>query len=227
MSWADPLGDLRRLLNDSDVSNLVKQKRVFGTTSGQNRTFFTFDDRLVASGNQSVCARPLRVWYDQGYGAVEVAASGIIVQDQFRGEFLLTTSLSGVMSVTAAYFYQQSTDDELNFALDQATKQVNATDRSQLADGLQLACLYFASSITHRKLAQRWQQRKSEQFMLEDEPARKEAEDRIAFHLQQAKECQDLARSHRKEFYDLRQDKGLQPAYALLRRTPPPWTPRR
>ncbi len=228
MAWADPLGDLRRLLNDTDVSNLVKDKKVFGSTNGQNSIFYTFDDRIVASGNQSVCGRPLRVFTDDGYGPTELASSNITVTDQYRGEFQLAVTVSGVMrGLRAAYYYQQSTDDELNFALTQGTALVNATTTSQVEPGLQLACLDFAAAIAHRRLAQRWQQRKSEQFMLEDEPMRKEAEDRIQYHLKESATLQKEAAALRASFYDLRMDRGKAPAYGLLKRTPLPYTPRR
>lgn len=228
MAWDDPLGDLRRLLNDTDVSNLVKEKRVFGTTNGLNRIFYTFDDRLVASGNQSVCARPLRLWYDDGFtGGIEMASSGITITDQYRGEFQTTLLLSGTYRVTASYYYQQSTDSELNFALTQGVNLVNGSNVSQIDPGLQLAVLYYAAAIVNRRLAQRWQQRKSEQFMLEDEPMRKEAEDRIQFHLKQAEIGGKEAQSLRQQFYDMRMDRGRAPAYKLLARTPRPYTPRR
>lgn len=224
-AWADPIGDLRRFLADSPNDNLVKNKACLGDwTAGQNRTFFTFDDRLLASGNQSVCAKPLRVFY----GGVEIAASGILVTDQVRGEFQLMLVPSGTQKkLTAAYYYSQSLDEELNMDLQQAAYQVNSDTADNIAGGLQLAALDIAASMAHTRLATRWIQRKSSQFLLEDEPARKEAEELIRFHQDEATRLMDAGLKARESYYNLRMDRGKAPAFGVLKRIPRPYTPRR
>jgi len=54
-----------------------------------------------------------------------------------------------------------------------------------------------------------------------------EAEALIRFHMDEAARMMKEAREMRREYYDLRQDRGRAPAYGLLKRTPNPYTPRR
>lgn len=223
MSWSDPRGDLRRLLADTDSDHLIKEKKVFGAIDGSNRTFYTFDDRLLASGYQSVCAKPLRLFYDQA----EVAASGIHVTDQLRGEFQVMSMPAAGTEVLASYYYQNHLDTELDFYMQQAVLQMNATSTSNVQDGLQQATLQYAASLAYQRLAERWMRRKSEQWMLHDEPARNAADEASKFYQDMAKQALEMALALRKSFYDLRMDQGRQPAYALLARTPRPYTPRR
>lgn len=223
MSWDDPLGDLRRLLADTEDDNLVKNKAVFGQINGTNRQFFTFDDRLLASGVQSVCDRPLRLWYD----TTEVAASGIRITNQLRGDFEVMSPPSAGTRVTASYYYQNSLDSELNFFLEQASLQVNTAQVSQVDPALRLAVLSLAAGMANERLASRWQQRKSAQFQLLDEPVRNEMDARIKYHQDEAARLNAKGLELRRSFYDLRQDRGRSPAYGLLKRTPSPWYPKR
>ncbi len=236
MTWTDPLGDLRLLLNDDVAGNLAKSKQVFpsrgGEADGTNSIFYTFEDRLVApAGNQAGQSPPkLRVFLgspnNQTQAVTEVAASGITVTDPVRGEFQLTIQPSGVM-VTASYYWEQFLDTDLNFALTQAAKQVNVTTIDQTPDGLQLAALNIAASLAHRKAAQRWMFRKSMQFLLEDAPAQDAVDAAVKFHTEQATLLWTDGLLVRHEFYNMRQDQGYAPASAILARTPRPWTPNR
>lgn len=224
MAWADPLGDLRMVLADGPTDNLIKNKILVGPCNGQNRTFFTFEDRLVASGNQSVCGDPVRVFLN----AVEVLASGILVTDQIRGEMQLMLVPSGTQTkLTASYHYQQHLDSELAFYLKQAANRVTIDTPGNIPPGLQAAALNYAGELAHRRLAQRWQQRKSQQFMLQDEPARKEAEDLIKYHQGEADAMLKNAGLARRDYYDLRQDRGRAGAFTWLVRVPGLYTPRR
>ena len=225
MSWSDPLGDLRRFLADTNEDNRVKQRAVLPTfTNGQTRRFITFDDRLLASGNQSVCAQPLRVYL----GNNEIAASGILVLNQDRGEFELMLVVSGnQQKLTASYYFQKWYDDELNFYLQQGAQQVNANQASEVIPGLQLPALEFAGSMAFTRLGSRWQQRKSQQFLLEDEPARKEAEELIKYCTSEAERLRKAAREDRESYYNTKLNLAQSPAWALLSRIPPPYTPRR
>lgn len=224
-TWATPLQDLRTFLADTTNDNLIKEQQLLGSTNGQNNTFFTFEDRLVASGNQSVCDTPIRVFYDQGGGFTEVAASGITVSDQIRGEVQLMLYPSGAVGLKASYHHQMHTDTELNTFLTHAMNQVNASSLTNIDAGLQEAVLHIAASYAYKRLAQRWQQRKSEQFLLQDEPARTEAADRIEFYRRQGQDMMTEGLALRRSYYDLRQDRGRQPAYGILQRRPNPYTP--
>lgn len=234
MAWNDPRGDLRSFLNDDPNGNLVKDKTVFqargGAADGTNSIFYTFEDRIVASGNQSVCGQPLRLFTQDESGSqavTEFPASGILVTDPIRGEFqLMGPAPSGVL-VKASYFYHEHLDADLDIALRHGVQQVSATDATQVDEGLQLAVLHFAGSFAHRKAATRWLHRKSEQFLLEDSPSLEQLSDKVAFHQSQAKELMQMGLEIRKSFYETRLDKERQPAYGLLKRTPNPYTPRR
>lgn len=223
-TWGTARGDLRKILADTDQHHLVKDKTILpNAPDGQRRTFYTFDDRLIASGVQSVCAVPLRLFYD----GVEMAASGIRVTDPIRGEFTVMKPPMATVRVTAEYYYHAHLDDELDTYLQQAADQVSAATIDQTAPGLRLPALYFAASLANMSQATRWQQRKSEQFLLHDEPARSEMESRVEFHRSEAERLMKSALELRKAYYDGRLGLGLQPAYGLLSRTPFPWTPRR
>lgn len=230
MTWSDPLGDFRAFLADGATDNLVKERKVLGNSqAGQNRTFYTFDDRITASGYQSACAAPLRVFWDAspGPGPVEIAASGILVTDAVRGEFQMMFVPSGLGKLTASYHYQQSRDAELNIFLQQGANQVSTDLPGNVPAGLQMPVLHIAGSLAYSRLAQRWQQRKSEQFMLQDEPARTEAEERIKFYQAESSRLLNAGMLLRRSYYDMRQDRGRAPAYGTLTRRPNPWTPDR
>ena len=231
MPWTDPSGDLRTLLADGPTDNLIKSKRLLGTINGTNRVFFTFEDRLLASGNQSVCADPINLYLTTTNGAIssanQLAPSGITVTDQVKGEVTLSFAPSGQLQLTGSYHYQQHLDSEIGFYLQQGANLVAIDIVDNVPPGLQMATMDYAGAMAHRRLAQRWQQRKSEQFMLQDEPARLEAEALIKFHQDEAKSMRDNAGGERKDFYNLRQDRGLAPAFGLLNRVPRPYTPRR
>jgi hypothetical protein len=228
-NWASPIADLRTFLRDTQNDNLVKNKKLFGNTqAGQNRTFMTFEDRLLASGNQAICGVPLRLFWSAtgGDNGVELSASGVLVTDQVRGEVQTMFLASGNGLLTGTYHFQQHLDSELTFFLNQAAIQVNSDTPDQVLPGLQLAAMNFAASMAHGALAIRWQQRKSEQFLLEDEPARKEAEARITFHQQEEASKMAAGLALRDSYYDLRMSRGKAPAYGMLNRIPSPWTPK-
>jgi hypothetical protein len=223
MSWTDPSGDLRTLLADGPTDNLIKDKLLIGPINGVNTTFYTFEDRLTASGNQSVCGEPISLYLNK----VEISASGITVTDQVRGQVELSFAPSGQLKLTGSYHYQQHLDSEITFYLQQGANLVAVDIVDNVPPGLQMAVMDYAGAMAHRRLAQRWQQRKSEQFMLQDEPAREEAEALIKYHQEEAKEMRSEGQQARRDFYDLRQDRGRSPFFTLLNRVPSPYTPRR
>lgn len=218
--WADPRGDLRILLADTTADNLVKDKPLLPTAGdGANRTFITFDDRLTTSGHQSALQTDmvaLRVFANN----TEYAASGILVTNAERGELTLMTAPALNARMTASYHHRQHLDSELDFFLTQATALVTIDAASNVPTGLQAAVLRYAAAMAHERLAQRWQQRKVEQFMLQDVPLRSEAEARVSFHQAQADRYHTQAGEFRLDYYNLRMDRGTAPAYGLLRRTP-------
>lgn len=225
-TWADPRGDLRRFLADTTSDNFVKEKPVFGSVDASNRTYFTFDDRLIASGYQSAIPdvdQRLRVFINQS----EIAASGVLVTNQQRGEFQLMYVPQLNDELRTAYHFQRSLDSDLDFDLQQAAQLVSATTADLVVAGMQAAVLHIAASFAHARLSQRWFQRKSDQFMLHDQPARDEADARVTFHREEAARLMENGRELRREYYDMRQDRGRAPAFALLKRIPPRIGPQR
>lgn len=224
MSWVDPVGDLRRLLSDTDRDKQAKDKKIFGPVNGQNRTFYTFDDRLTTSGIQSLSNRPLRLFVD----GVEYPASGINVTDAHRGEFILAMgpSLSGVREVRSHYWYQHHTESELNFFLTQAASQVSVDSIESVPAGLQLPALYIAGSLSHDRLAARYTERKSAEFMAH-EGTRGSMDDIITYHAQTAERMMKQALEMRKAYYDGMLGRGNRPAFRLLKRRTKSWTPNR
>ena len=177
---------------------------------------------------QTSSAYPLRVWVND----TEWAASGINVVNHVRGEFQLTalggTAPASNALVKAGYFYQQHFDSELTFFLLQAAQLVNATAASSVPLGLQQAALNFAGAMAHERLAVRWQQRKSDQFMLQEAPQLStEYEARITFHKQQAQDMYARGLAMRRDYYELSLDRGRKPSFGIFKRRPNPWTPNR
>lgn len=226
-TWTDPRGDLRRFLADTSRDNLVKEQKVIGPVSGQNRSFMTFHDRLAASGYQNTQSRPLRVFIADGGGSpVEIAASGINVTDSFRGQFELMLMPSGSQSLTASYYFQQHLDEELDADLQQAADLLTIDTPDNVPKGMKSAAMHLAGAFSHERLAQRMFFRKSDQFLLNDTPA-EEAQARITFHRETATLMRTQGLDLRRAFYDLRNDRGRAPAFGLLKRTPKPWGPNR
>lgn len=225
-TWADPRGDLRTFLADGPNDNLVKEKEVMGPKDASNRTFFTFEDRLTSSGVQSGVSYPLKVYVDGS----EYAASGINIIDQVRGQFQLTaiggTAPGSNARVTATYYYQQHFDSELDFYLAQAAAQVNSNTASNVPLGLQAAAIRYAACTAHSRLAERWLQRKSEQFMLNEQPKEGTVGDRVAHHVEMAKFYCAAADDMRKSFYEDKLGKAHTPAFGLLKRTPRNYGPK-
>jgi len=224
-AWTTALQDLRVFLTDTPADNLIKDKAVIPPVGDGVRTnFMTFDDRLLASGVLSGEFPPLRVWVD----GQEVASSGIQVVDRIRGEFrfLYTVPNSG-QTIRASYYFQQFLDAELENYLERARELVNAASIEDVPEGLRTAVLHFAGSLAFSRLAVRWQQRKTQQFLLADEPARMEAEEKIEFFRERAQEYMETALKLRQQYYFMRMDRGHAPAYGRLARVPRPYSPRR
>ena len=234
MTWTDPNGDLRRLLNDDAQGNLVKHKRIFptrgGRADGRVSIFVTLEDRLVAPvGGQAGVSQPLRIFQQDPVtlAEIEMAASGIVVLDAVRGEFTLMGLAPSGVDLYASYYWQQFLDADLTFALQQAAQQCAVNDVTLVPGGLQLTALSIAAALAHRKAAQRWGFRKSEQFLLEDAPSQDQLNEMVTFHSDQATSFMSDGMATRTAYYKDRLGQAQQPAYGLLARAPRPYTPRR
>lgn len=225
-TWADPTGDLRRVLADSATDNFVKDQEPIGPRNASNRVFYVFNDRLTTSGRQSTLQTgftQLHVYHENA----EISASGVLVTDAERGEFHLMILPAATDQLRVSYHFQRHSDAELSAFLTQAIGLCNISNVSNTAAGLQMAVLYFAAALSHEREAQRWLWRKVDQFALHDSPQTEQATSRVTFHRDQADRFQKQALVYRKDYYDLRHDRGRAPAFGILKRTPADYRPRR
>lgn len=160
------IDDLRRFVNDGPLDRPVKRKQVIGRVDGVNTNFMTWDDRIIDTSLQvSVDDAPYLV-------------AQIVVDDPILGTFHLIPATGGQVvppplqsTVRAAYFFQYFLDSELAEALVMSAQIITeGDDVTQIASGLKPATLHFGASFAYGKQAMRWAQRKSAQFLLEEEP---------------------------------------------------------
>jgi len=160
------IDDLRRFVNDGPLDRPVKRKQVIGRVDGINTNFMTWDDRIIPT--------TLLVSVDDA----PYAASQVVVDDPILGTFHLIVSAGPPVAppplqstVRAAYYFQYFLDSELSEALMLSAQIITeGDDPTMIASGLKPAALHFGSSFAYGKQAMRWAQRKSAQFLLEEEP---------------------------------------------------------
>lgn len=171
-NWPDlgsAINDLRRFVNDGPTDRPVKRKQVIGRVDGTNVHYMTFDDRLI---DTSLVVSLNDAPYD---------ASQIVVDDPLMGMFHLQAGSDPTnqplvpapaqQSVRAAYYFQYFLDDELVEAIEMSAQVICESDIvMNIASGLKPAALHFGAGFAYGKQAMRWAQRKSSQFMLEEEP---------------------------------------------------------
>lgn len=225
MAWNDPSGDLRRFLRDTVDDNLIKSQAVAGDRNGTNTQFLTFFDRLYASGVQSSVADPrqrLRAFLN----GTELVASGVTVTDATRGEFTISAAPTTSQELKVTYHFQMFRDDELAFFLQQAAGEVSVDLPSNIPPGLQMAAMNIAASLAYGGLAERWMQRKMDQFGFQEIDADSIAE-RVKFYAERCDRYLEKGAALRREYYDLGKDRGRRPAFGILSRPPRPYGPQR
>lgn len=160
------IDDLRRFVNDGSTDRPVKRKQVIGRVDGVNTNFMTWDDRIIS--------QTLIVSVDDA----PYAPAQIVVDDSILGTFHLVAAAGPVpvppplqSTVRAAYYFQYFLDSELNEALMMSAQIITeGDDPTLIASGLKPAAMHFGASFAYGKQAMRWAQRKSAQFLLEEEP---------------------------------------------------------
>jgi hypothetical protein len=160
------IDDLRRFVNDGSVDRPVKRKQVIGRVDGVNANFMTWDDRIIGPS--------LIVSVDDA----PYAPAQVVVDDPILGTFHLIASAGPPVAppplqstVRAAYYFQYFLDSELNEALMMSAQIIlEGDDPTLIASGLKPAAMHFGASFAYGKQAMRWAQRKSAQFLLEEEP---------------------------------------------------------
>lgn len=168
------IDDLRRFVNDGPRDRPVKRKQVIGRVDGINVHYMTWDDRIIANTLQV------------SLNDVAYDPSQVVVDDSLMGMFHLVESpgppvvpAPAQQTVRAAYYFQYFLDSELSEAIMMSTEIITSSDDpTTVAPGLKPAAIHFGASFAYGKQAMRWAQRKSAEFILEEEPLSDDAMNR-------------------------------------------------
>lgn len=211
-AWPDlttAIGDLRTFLNDGPTDRPIKQKTAVGVVDGTNPNFFTFEDRIVAG--------TLQVSIDFVAIGLQVPPIGLTVLDLVMGHFQLSPPPQSSQVVRCSYYYQIFLDADLQDAISRGMGQVfDTADITTIPIGLGQVVLNFAGYFAFTKAAIRWAERKTKQFILEEEPVVQETMNRANHYKSLAKGFMDEARILRDDYYR-RQSRSLAPAAKMFK----------
>ncbi len=189
-NWPDmttAVADLRRFVNDSPQDRPIKRKQVVGRIDGVNVDFMTWDDRLIDG--------TLVITVDDA----KLPPAQVLIDDLILGTFHLDTAPAQQTTVRASYFFQFFLDVDLVESMQMASQEISeGDDPTLIQSGLKLAALNFGAYVAYSKQAMRWAQRKSAQFLLEEEPLSDD-------NMNRSNLFQKLADSYKKNAIDLRQ----------------------
>lgn len=211
MSWTTAVVDLRTLLSDGPKDRYAYRKKCFGEVSGTNFSFKTLEFRRTVSFTDSVgSAAPLGVYIDGS----RIASGMISTDDTASGEFSLLSAPTAGQVVEASYYYQWFFDTELQTFLSAASQWLLSTTdyTSAIVPGLVPSATYYAAQEAMHKLAARWVERMSNQYLVEDAPDYR--------NLGVAESYRRLADDYKKKSVELRdqyytrQGQSLQPLFA-------------
>ncbi len=164
-TWTTALTDLRTLLSDGDADRYAYRKKCFGEVNGTNLSFKTMEFRRVS--NFTTAVTPLGVYVD----GVRLPAASATSDDVATGEFVLAHAPTNGQSVEATYYYRWFVDTELTTFLTAASEWLGGgTDYTLIQEGLRPAAKYYAAQEAMHKMAARWVERMSEQYLVEDAP---------------------------------------------------------
>lgn len=186
-----------------------------GVVDGANRTFFTFEDRLVPGS------------LVPSIDYADVTAGQWTEVDPVIGEIQLTTPPTAGQSVRARYFCRYFLDGDLDAALQLAVGQiVESEDVTLVSQGLRASTLSFAAGFAFRKQAIRWAERMSDRLLLNDAPVDGQSNGR-------ANEFANLARDYTRDGVAMRtsyyqsNSRRETPAFAMVKPRIAPIAPRR
>lgn len=211
--WPDPVGDLRKYLSDGPTDKLAWDKKVIGIQNGLNRRYKTFEIRRVTAFVDVEDDDPTGVFLN--YEKIDIDS-----EDLDSGMFVISPSEATPNdgdTLTATYYYQWFTDDELNTFLTSAAQfalNINAFNQIQL--GLQMAATEYAAATAYQKLAARFAQNYHEQYQLYDAPDEKRQTPAQAFMAIAEKKFK-LAFELRDDFYNGRKGQASAPITATIR----------
>jgi hypothetical protein len=224
MGWTTSNAELRTFLHDGATDKIAKRKPVFGPQDGTNKVFETFEIRRVTDFSTITPG---------GTTGVGVFVNGVIAKvdtdDLVVGEFALHTApvqTPTADSLVASYYYQWFLDTELDVFLENASRWLGqANDITQTPIGLQTAALNFAAAEALRKVAERWSERWSQIYNLEDNPSDMN-KGPVDNWMKLAAAYEKSAKEQRAGFYT-RQDQPLAPNFSISPGRIPAVTPKR
>lgn len=207
MTWADPVGDLRKLLSDGPTDKLRYRKKVLNPQNGVNVTFKTFEFRRIT--DFTTATAPAGVYVDDVLAVVSADdPSG-------TGEFTLATPPTDGQVVRATYNIQWFTDDELIEFLTTAAQWIGVSDDyTEIPSGLQPAAKEFAAHQAYQKLVLRWSENMSDVYQLFDAPDERKF-DPIKTYMDISKAKFDLATKMRDDAYT-RKGQALAPRSGIV-----------
>jgi hypothetical protein len=208
MGWPDTptaLAELRKLLNDNATDKLRALKQVIGKIDGNNVTFKTLEFRRITDFTQA----------EWPFGVFMNDTSDPLLVDQddlTEGFFMLDSAPPDGSILTATYYVQFFTDDDLNTFMINASRWIQSSDTFlNVAPGLQPVALKYAAGEAYEKLSEKFQENMSAVFRTEDAPDEKNVAT-IASYFQKAQKFKDMAVTERKEYYT-RQGTSDQPLW--------------
>jgi hypothetical protein len=206
--WADPVGDVRKILSDGPTDKLRYRKAVMNQLDGVNTIFKTFERRRVTT--LVTATPPVGVYVNNSL--VSVSA-----EDLESGEFTLATAPPNGATLTATYYIQWFDDDELIGFLIQAAEWIQSnTCYAEILESLRPAAKEFAASVAYQKLAAWWSENIAEQYQLYDAPD-KERWNPVTAYLSISEKKYKRALELRNDVYQNRKGMALAPISAVIR----------
>lgn len=201
MSWTTAASDLRTMLSDNAKDKHCYRKKILGDANGVNLRFKTMEFRRLNNFKQTVttepdfAAPPLGVWKN----GVLLTPADFTDDYPPLGDFSLAVAPENNDTLEASYFAQWFNDDEiLQFLRIACNWMALGDDFSAITQGLRPPALKYAAAEAYQKLASRWSQMLSEQFLMQD------AQEKGRFQVVDA--WMKAAESNRKEAYKSRDD---------------------
>ena len=208
MGWPDTptaLTELRKLLNDNATDKLRALKTVLGKIDGNNVTFKTLEFRRITDFTEAEW--PFGVFVNDS------STPEVITEDDLNeGFFQMEDAPADGAIVTATYYIQFFTDDDLTTFMVNACRWIQNSDTFlNIAPGLQPVALKFAAGEAYQKLSEKFQENLTQTFRSEDAPDEKNVAT-IASYFQKSEKFKDMARKELVEYYQ-RKGQAEQPLW--------------
>ena len=166
--WTNSKLELRNLLSDGDTDRFRHRKNLIGIVNGINKSFKTFEFRLVT--DLSTAVDPLGIYVNGVHVAVTSA-------DKEFGDSILTAAPVEGDTVEGSYYYQWFKDSELDSFLLDATRWLGlGEDPLKIPAGLRPAALHYSAQSAYHKLAARFAEQLSDAYRFQDVPNKENGE---------------------------------------------------